>query len=104
VHVTSSFPSGHVGSAVSLYGSIAVLVFTLALPHRVRGSRAWHVAAGVLVASTAVIVAVSRMYCGQHFLTDGVCGVIIGAAWLYVGYRLSLGSHAAFAPARETGG
>ena len=25
-HVTSSFPSGHVGSAVSLYGSLAILV------------------------------------------------------------------------------
>jgi undecaprenyl-diphosphatase len=90
VHVTSSFPSGHVGSAVSLYGSIAVLVFALALPHR---SRAWHVAAGCVVALIAVVVAISRVYSGQHFLTDVICGAVIGTTWLYLGYRLSLGAH-----------
>ena len=83
-HVTSSFPSGHVGSSVSLYGSIAILVL-MHSRHRSVGARA--VAVG-LVAIIATVVAYCRMYRGFHFLTDVVVGSLIGAVWLPIALRL----------------
>jgi membrane-associated phospholipid phosphatase len=71
--VGSSFPSGHVAAAAA-YGAIAVVVF-------------WHtrkVWARVLVVVLAVlvpvIVAMSRMYRGMHFLSDTVAGAVLGCA------------------------
>lgn len=98
-HATTSFPSGHVGSAVSLYGCLAVMVW-LALwrhhakhagPTRVAGARTpdrWVPMMALLVAAIGVIVALSRMYRGFHFLTDVVVGAAIGVVWVLVPYGL----------------
>lgn len=87
VYVTSSFPSGHVGSAISTYGSIAVLVLFRVVTRQNR-RRAGTAVAVVLVGAIATAVAVSRMYRGQHFLTDVVAGALLGVAWLAVTARL----------------
>lgn len=71
--VGSSFPSGHTAAAAA-YAAIAVVIF-------------WHTRNRwvriVVVAITAlipVIVALSRMYRGMHFLSDTVAGAILGFA------------------------
>jgi membrane-associated phospholipid phosphatase len=77
VHATSSFPSGHVGAALALYGAIAVLV--------VRSSRAT-TAAKVAAVAVAVLVpplvAFARIYRGLHYPTDVLAGALSAAVWL----------------------
>jgi membrane-associated phospholipid phosphatase len=82
-YATSSFPSGHTASAVTLYGSIALLIAL----HRRKPVR---YALLAVVALTTVVVAVCRMYCGFHFLTDSIAGALAGAFWLNVVYRTVL--------------
>lgn len=74
-YATSSFPSGHVGSAITLYGAIAIAVAAW------RGRKYL----GALITVTVVfasIVAFSRMYCGFHYPSDCVAGVLVGVIWL----------------------
>jgi undecaprenyl-diphosphatase len=83
VHVTSSYPSGHVGSAISLWASLALLVMTL-LSGRLN-KRAVIVAV-VVGAFFAAEVGYSRLYRGHHFFTDVVMGSVIGGTWVVIGY------------------
>ncbi len=71
--VGSSFPSGHTAAAAA-YAAIAVVVF---LHTRKRWARVMVV---VLSALVPVIVALSRLYRGMHFLSDTVAGTILGGA------------------------
>jgi len=76
-YATSSFPSGHVGSAITLYGGIALAV------------GAWHgrkhlVALMSVTVAIAAIVAFSRMYCGFHYPSDCVAGALVGGVWLAI--------------------
>ena len=77
-----SFPSGHVGTAVAVYGGAAVL---LALWLRSRGPAAGPGRiAVVLLACLPLFVAVSRLYQGAHHLTDVGTTLIYGTIWLTV--------------------
>lgn len=74
------FPSGHATAATAMYGAAALVV-----DYR---SRAWRAGAtGVVV----VLVALSRVVLGVHYLADVVAGVAVGAVLLallaYVGQR-----------------
>jgi undecaprenyl-diphosphatase len=71
---TSSFPSGHTAAAVALYGALAVLASERARSALVRGL---FIALAVLV---PLVVAVSRMYRGMHYLSDVVGGWAVGLA------------------------
>ena len=82
-YATSSFPSGHVASAVVLYGGIALLI-ALKRSAKVRAALL------ALAAAIAVIVAVCRMYTGFHFLSDCIAGALAAAIWLTVVYRTVL--------------
>ncbi len=71
--VKSSFPSGHVAAAAA-YGALVIIVF-------------WHtrkiwIRALVIIVSVVVpvVVALSRMYRGMHFLSDVVGGAALGVA------------------------
>lgn len=77
---TSSFPSGHVGASVALFGSLAVLVAV-----RLRDGRRWvrYVAVAVLVL-IPVAVACSRVYRGMHHPSDVLGGLLNGACTLLV--------------------
>ncbi|MEU2543854.1 diacylglycerol kinase family protein [Streptomyces roseolus] len=74
---TSSFPSGHVGASLALYGGLAVLVLT-----RTR-SRWRYLAAGTLLLVPPV-VGLSRMYRGMHHPSDVVAGLLNGTLTLLV--------------------
>jgi undecaprenyl-diphosphatase len=76
-----SFPSGHVGTAVAVYGGAAVL---LALWLRTRGhSGPGRVVVGLL-ACLPLFVAASRLYEGAHHLTDVGTSLVYGGLWLGV--------------------
>ncbi len=75
---THSFPSGHVGTAVVVYGAACLL---LAL--RLRSAPVRRVAVAVLVA-VPLFVALSRLYQGAHNLTDVATSLVYGTAWLLV--------------------
>ena len=77
-----SFPSGHVGTAVAVYGGAALLL-ALWLRSRQRGAGAGGIVV-VLLACVPLFVAVSRLYQGAHHLTDVVTSLVYGAVWLAV--------------------
>ncbi|MFD3679670.1 diacylglycerol kinase family protein [Streptomyces sp. NPDC058613] len=86
---TSSFPSGHVGASVALYGGLAVIALL-----RMRGPWRYAVSGALLLVPPAV--GMSRMYRGMHFPTDVVGGLLNGAATLLVmGFALLYGRESA---------
>jgi undecaprenyl-diphosphatase len=73
---TSSFPSGHTAAAVALYVCFAVLLLRSGV------SRAITVPLAVLFCLVPVVVGVSRMYRGMHYLSDVIFGALGGGCWL----------------------
>jgi undecaprenyl-diphosphatase len=73
---TYSFPSGHTEAATVFYGLLACYL--------VRGMRSWPARAAVMAGACAMVmlVALSRMYLGVHYLTDVLAAAAEGAAWL----------------------
>lgn len=67
------FPSGHAVAAVVVYGGLALLV----------DSRRGYLAAAVL----CVLVPLSRIALGVHYLVDIVAGAAVGAVFLAIAYR-----------------
>jgi len=72
-----SFPSGHVGTAVAVYGGAAVLLAIWAA-HR---SGAWRLLVELL-GCLPLFVAASRLYEGAHHLTDVATALVYGSVWL----------------------
>ncbi|RFM26139.1 phosphatase PAP2 family protein [Deminuibacter soli] len=64
VHTISSFPSGHTGTAFTIYLFLCLLI-----------PGTWWVAVGFLY---AILVAYSRIYLAQHFPLDAGAGMVIG--------------------------
>jgi membrane-associated phospholipid phosphatase len=74
---TSSFPSGHIAATVCLWVAIAIVV-----TGRVRQWWRWvFVALAVLMPA---VVALSRMYRGEHHPTDALGAALLAACWLSV--------------------
>jgi undecaprenyl-diphosphatase len=73
---STSFPSGHAATGITLFGALAVIA-----AGRVRSRAA---AAGVLVLGLLVGVAVgaSRIVLNVHFVSDVLAGLCVGLAWL----------------------
>ncbi|WP_329500773.1 diacylglycerol kinase family protein [Kitasatospora herbaricolor] len=98
---TSSFPSGHVGAAVALYGALAVLAAL-----RLRGPLRLPLCA--LAAVLPMLVAAGRLYRGMHHPTDVLAGLVNGVVVLLVMWRAFLAdrgpSAAAAAAPRPPGG
>ncbi|MFJ9338758.1 diacylglycerol kinase family protein [Streptomyces sp. NPDC101733] len=72
---TSSFPSGHVGASVALFGGLATLAAV-----RLRGARRWAVVTVLLLIPPAV--AFARVYRGMHHPSDVIGGLLNGACTL----------------------
>ncbi|MCE3554071.1 phosphatase PAP2 family protein [Pseudonocardia sp. RS11V-5] len=76
VETNYSLPSGHaLGSTVVLGVLAAVAVVVLR-------SVAVRVAAVVLAVAAVVVIGLSRLYLGVHWLTDVLDGWLVGATWL----------------------
>ncbi|MFI7355797.1 diacylglycerol kinase family protein [Streptomyces avidinii] len=74
---TSSFPSGHVGASLALYGGLAVIAAL-----RLRGPWRPAVMAALLLVPPAVGLA--RVYRGMHYPSDIAGGLLNGAATLLI--------------------
>jgi membrane-associated phospholipid phosphatase len=72
------FPSGHVTGTAALLGIVAVY-FGVGRSHTVRA-----LLAGLVVAG-ALIVAFTRLYLGEHWLTDVVGGALLAAVFVILG-------------------
>ena len=75
-----SFPSGHVGTAVAVYGAAALLLALWLRTRRTRPVRGGSLV--VLLACVPLFVAVSRLYQGAHHLTDVGTSLVYGTVWL----------------------
>lgn len=75
---TSSFPSGHTGAAVALYGCLAVILLRNVKPRWAAVSLA------VVGCVIPVVVAASRVYRGMHYPTDVLAGALASGIWLVV--------------------
>ncbi|MCX4782252.1 diacylglycerol kinase family protein [Streptomyces sp. NBC_01264] len=82
---TSSFPSGHVGASLALYGGLAVIAAL-----RTRGPWRHAVTGALLLIPPAV--GLSRMYRGMHYPSDVAGGLLNGALTLLItGFALLYG-------------
>jgi membrane-associated phospholipid phosphatase len=73
---TSSFPSGHMGAAVALYGCVAVIVL------RELRIRWFALVIAAVCWAVPVVVGVSRLYRGMHHPTDVLFAAIGSGLWL----------------------
>ncbi len=90
---THSFPSGHVGTAIALYGGIVVLTWTYA-----RAAR-WWVTPLLLL---PLVVAVARFYQGAHHLSDVLVSLVFASVWLGTVAALLLRGHSRRSPRHRT--
>jgi undecaprenyl-diphosphatase len=75
---TSSFPSGHMAAAVTLYGALALIALS-------SSRRPWLRAFAVTVAVVVPIcVGLARLYRGMHYPTDVLAGALLGMIWLTI--------------------
>lgn len=86
---TSSFPSGHVGASLALYGALAVIAAL-----RMRGPWRYAVTGTLLLIPPAV--GLSRMYRGMHYPSDVAGGLLNGTLTLLItGFALLYGRQSA---------
>jgi membrane-associated phospholipid phosphatase len=72
----TSFPSGHTMSAFAFYGFLAMLL---------RRKEQW---LGCILAYTAILVGIARIFLVQHFLLDVLGGALLGLVVAWAFYRL----------------
>lgn len=95
---TSSYPSGHTGAAVVLYGCLAIMVLWIYTGHP--GVKV----IGAVLFCIPLIVALSRVYRGMHYPSDVLAGGLLGSLWLWLVIRTFLpGRSSARTPARLRG-
>lgn len=73
-----SFPSGHTMGATLFYGTLALFVILHARRWR------WRVLAPLVAFLMILLVAMTRIYLGAHFLSDVLAAMAAGAAWVAV--------------------
>ncbi|WP_205623764.1 LssY C-terminal domain-containing protein [Desulfogranum japonicum] len=98
-----SFPSGHATIAVAFYGFMGYLLM--------RVVRSWNAKINVFFGTVCIIIAIgfSRVYLGEHYISDVWSGYLVGSMWLIIAVSFSEWlSHTkndiqAVAPARGAG-
>jgi membrane-associated phospholipid phosphatase len=78
VEVEHTFPSGHVASALSLLGIVAIAC----------GGRPRHLIIWLGIGAVTAIVAATRIYLGVHWFSDTVGGVFLGGSAVFAGAAL----------------
>ena len=73
---TYSFPSGHVAGTVLFYGVLGVMLVSKTSVWR------WRVSIAFAVIALVLLVALSRMYLGVHYLSDVLAAFAEAVAWL----------------------
>lgn len=75
---TYSFPSGHAAGSTLLYGVVAAYC-VCTFKHR-----AARILACCAASAMVLLVALSRVYLGAHYLSDVMAGITVGIGWLAV--------------------
>lgn len=75
---TYSFPSGHTTEATLFYGLLAFFIVQLVQRWR------WRVLAPLIAAFVILMVALSRLYLGLHYLSDVMGAMALGIMWLAI--------------------
>lgn len=83
VESTAAFPSGHAVIAISLYGFAAFLLLHFSESLRVRLNLFF----GTIM--LAALIGFSRLYLGEHYLSDVYSGYLLGTLWLIIGIALT---------------
>ena len=83
---TFSFPSGHATIAISFYGFVFYLLFKR---YKFFG-KIVVVPAAILV---GLLIGLSRIYLGAHFISDVLSGYLVGILWLIIAIALDTRSH-----------
>jgi len=80
---TFSFPSGHACIAIALYGFIGYLLICF--------TRNWHARVNIFFATLIVVllIGISRVYLGVHYISDVWSGYLLGSIWLIIAISLS---------------
>jgi membrane-associated phospholipid phosphatase len=78
VPLEHTFPSGHVASALSLMGIVAIAC----------GGKPRHLIIWLGIASVTAIVAATRIYLGAHWFSDTLGGVFLGCSAVFAGSAL----------------
>jgi len=78
-----SFPSGHATIAVAFYGFIGYLI--------IRYVQSWNKKVNILFSVLFVIIAIgfSRVYLGEHYISDVWSGYLVGSMWLIIAVSFS---------------
>lgn len=78
-----AFPSGHAAIAVALYGFFGYLL--------IRQSTSWRSRVNLLFATIIIVllIGLSRLVLGVHYLSDVLGGYLVGAMWLIVGVSVN---------------
>jgi len=94
---TYSFPSGHVAAATLFYGLLAAFMVT-----RIEAWR-WRLLVAIAAFLIVVLVGLSRIYLGVHYLSDVLAALAEGIAWLAICLTAmhSLKLHCGDRPARR---
>jgi undecaprenyl-diphosphatase len=81
VSVGTSFPSGHAAAAAA-YCAIAIVIFE-------RSGNLWIRTITVILAVVVpLVVGISRMYRGVHYLTDVIAGIALGVMCVVAVYAI----------------
>ncbi len=78
VYLEHTFPSGHVASALSLMGIVAIAC----------GGKPRHLVIWLGIAAVTAIVAATRIYLGAHWFSDTLGGVFLGCSAVFAGAAL----------------
>lgn len=70
------FPSGHTMGSTLLYGLLALLSFELTIRSR------WRIALLLFACVFVLLIGLSRIYLGAHYLSDVTGAIAAGSAWL----------------------
>lgn len=76
--VADSYFSGHVAAAIAMYGTLAIIVWSLTRRTAVRAALA------VLAVVAPLAVVLSRMYRGMHYASDVTVGAAVGVGCIAV--------------------
>lgn len=84
VHASGwSFPSGHAGQATATWLALGIVVGLVA-------TRRWQKATSIAVGAVlALLVGVSRVYLGVHWMTDVLVGWLVGVAWFVTAFLVA---------------
>ena len=78
VSLEHTFPSGHVASALTLMGIVAIAC----------GGKPRHLIIWLGIAGVTAIVAATRIYLGAHWFSDTLGGVFLGCSAVFAGAAL----------------